>query len=412
MDEKVLGKTGLAYLWAQLTSKFVQSDWNQNDDTQLDHVKNRPIYDYEGLGDTLNWDGVETAVTGTDGTNTYYKVSDVVLTASDCVGTGSYTKTAIDGSSSESSDANLASSFYEDGSFCIYGYVYGVPTANYDDGYGGVFPEAGIYLAKTSSYYVSEFVVPGHTGLIGIQAKKLDPKYLDGSLVRSGTGTFAEVFNNLDASAASGSASHAEGQDTQASGVYSHAQNYAAKATGYASHAEGQSSKASGSASHAEGYYTRAAGKYQHAQGKWNVEDTEDRYAHIVGNGTQESARSNAHTLDWDGNAWFAGNVRVGGTSYDDASSMASTNLYTATVGTTWTAVDTGGYSQTVTVTGMLETDTPIADIVMGDDTSLHSDYTNAWACITRITTAADSITLYADSELTTEFTVQLRVIR
>ena len=35
-------------------------------------------------------------------------------------------------------------------------------------------------------------------------------------------------------------------------------------------------------------------------------------YAHVVGNGTEEK-RSNAHTLDWDGNAWFAGNVYVGG---------------------------------------------------------------------------------------------------
>lgn len=31
-------------------------------------------------------------------------------------------------------------------------------------------------------------------------------------------------------------------------------------------------------------------------------------YAHIVGNGTV-SKPSNAHTLDWDGNAWFAGYV-------------------------------------------------------------------------------------------------------
>ena len=33
------------------------------------------------------------------------------------------------------------------------------------------------------------------------------------------------------------------------------------------------------------------------------------KYAHIVGNGESNSARSNAHTLDWDGNAWFAGTV-------------------------------------------------------------------------------------------------------
>lgn len=48
------------------------------------------------------------------------------------------------------------------------------------------------------------------------------------------------------------------------------------------------------------------------------------RYAHIVGNGNSDSDRSNAHTLDWNGNAWFAGKVYVGGTSQDDASSLAT----------------------------------------------------------------------------------------
>lgn len=46
-------------------------------------------------------------------------------------------------------------------------------------------------------------------------------------------------------------------------------------------------------------------------------------YAHIVGNGTSDTKRSNAHTLDWKGNAWFAGDVYVGstsGTNKDDGS--------------------------------------------------------------------------------------------
>lgn len=34
-----------------------------------------------------------------------------------------------------------------------------------------------------------------------------------------------------------------------------------------------------------------------------------DRYAYIVGNGTSDTERSNAHTLDWKGNAWYAGEV-------------------------------------------------------------------------------------------------------
>lgn len=43
------------------------------------------------------------------------------------------------------------------------------------------------------------------------------------------------------------------------------------------------------------------------------------KYVHVVGNGTSDTVRSNAHTLDWEGNAWFAGDVKVGGAGQDDA---------------------------------------------------------------------------------------------
>ena len=77
-----------------------------------------------------------------------------------------------------------------------------------------------------------------------------------------------------------------------------------------------------GTASHAEGMWTTASGDYQHAEGRYNIPDEEGRYAHIVGNGdyvNRQRIYSNAHTLDWEGNAWFAGKVYVGGTSMDDA---------------------------------------------------------------------------------------------
>lgn len=47
------------------------------------------------------------------------------------------------------------------------------------------------------------------------------------------------------------------------------------------------------------------------------------KYAHVVGNGISDTARSNAHTLDWDGNAWYQGTIKLGGTSYNDASEVA-----------------------------------------------------------------------------------------
>lgn len=148
---------------------------------------------------------------------------------------------------------------------------------------------------------------------------------------------------------ASESYSHAEGSSTTASGGASHAEGYITRASGPYSHAEGSSTRASGSSSHAEGYYVTASGNYSHAegsittakgyashaegsstiasgvnshvQGRYNKEDNNNEYAHIVGNGDSGSSRSNAHTVDWSGNAWFAGVVKVGGTGQDDASS-------------------------------------------------------------------------------------------
>ena len=110
---------------------------------------------------------------------------------------------------------------------------------------------------------------------------------------------------------AEGKGSHAEGWGCQSDGEASHAEGNYSKSKGQYSHAEGNYSEAKGMNSHAEGDHTKATGDSQHAQGKYNIEDTENKYAHIVGNGTYQTP-SNIHTLDWDGNAWFSGNVSIG----------------------------------------------------------------------------------------------------
>ena len=50
--------------------------------------------------------------------------------------------------------------------------------------------------------------------------------------------------------------------------------------------------------------------------GKWSAFDTNKEYAHIIGNGTDNNNRSNAYTLDWSGNATFAGTVSSAGADY------------------------------------------------------------------------------------------------
>lgn len=74
--------------------------------------------------------------------------------------------------------------------------------------------------------------------------------------------------------------------------------------------------------SHAEGTNTMASSSDQHVQGKYNIEDSANKYAHIVGNGSSNTSRSNAHTLDWNGVGWFKGGLKVGGTSQDDPNAV------------------------------------------------------------------------------------------
>ena len=132
---------------------------------------------------------------------------------------------------------------------------------------------------------------------------------INGSTVTAGNG--AEIFNNYDGNIASGLYSHAEGFGTTASGYYSHAEGQNTVASEVYSHAEGRSTIASGQFSHAEGQNTVASSDSQHVQGRNNIEDKFNKYAFIIGNGTDTSNRSNAFAVDWDG-LIYINNAQIG----------------------------------------------------------------------------------------------------
>ena len=160
--------------------------------------------------------------------------------------------------------------------------------------------------------------------LISKKVQRLDNMYLKRDLEVANSLTIGNRTGNIgeyslasgDNVEASGSYSHAEGSDTTASGGYAHAEGCITKATNWGTHAEGCRSESIGMYSHAEGYDTRASSDYQHVQGKYNIEDAANKYAHIVGNGADDNKRSNAHTLDWKGNAWYAGDVQANNVPY------------------------------------------------------------------------------------------------
>ena len=146
------------------------------------------------------------------------------------------------------------------------------------------------------------------------------------NLVNGSTeGSLRGVYTNAESDSYTiGEYAFAEGELTSASGYASHAEGSMSKTSGVAAHAEGYDTEANGDYSHAEGQGTIASGNVQHVQGKYNIIDNEGKYAHIVGNGFGTSKRSNAHTLDWEGNAWFQGKVYVGGTSKETAKELST----------------------------------------------------------------------------------------
>ena len=151
----------------------------------------------------------------------------------------------------------------------------------------------------------------------------------------SGTNSHAEGKSTT----ASGSNSHAEGLATTASHATTHAEGRETTASGPVSHAEGRGTTADGAASHAQNHYTIATSNYQTALGKYNVEDNADTYAAIIGNGTSNSARSNALTVDWSGNVMsqgmagmiqmFAGSTAPAGWLICDGSAVSRTTYAT-----------------------------------------------------------------------------------
>lgn len=101
------------------------------------------------------------------------------------------------------------------------------------------------------------------------------------------------------------SAASADGIDSFAAGDNTEATGERSSAFGFSSKAEGRNSSALGNA-------TKAIGDDQTVIGRYNATDANKAF--IIGNGNYPFPlhATNAHTVDWNGNGWFAGKVTVG----------------------------------------------------------------------------------------------------
>ena len=328
-----------------------RSDWNQNDATQPDYVKNRPFYAEDPVETILL---EEQAVTFTDGesdTSFNFKASPEDI---------NHIKVTWDGTEYICIPQIYSNRIKFGNKFLV--------NNKYEDT-GEPFYYDGEYFYTESSTNSHQIKV----SKLSNKVIKIKPNYIPNSNIRNGTGFFS-IVEGSDTTAsgvnshaegqyttASGRCSHAEGDNTIARGDYSHAEGSSTTASGVNSHAECSSTTASGDNSHAEGFMTKssgicshaegssttASGDYSHVEGKYNIEDTANKYAHIVGNGTSETSRSNAHTLDWNGVGWFKDSVKVGGSSQDDsnAKTLATTDYVDTTVSGKVDKVDGKGLS-------------------------------------------------------------------
>ena len=90
----------------------------------------------------------------------------------------------------------------------------------------------------------------------------------------------------------------------------------------------------------------------------------------------------------------------------------ATTATYSATIPITGWVPGTNQYTRSINVPGILPTDNPIIDIIRSSVADDREAQLEAWSCVELITTAADTITLYATAVPETALTLQIKVVR
>jgi len=85
--------------------------------------------------------------------------------------------------------------------------------------------------------------------------------------------------------------------------------------------------------------------------------------------------------------------------------------VLTANLDTTWSGTS-APYTKTVSVSGILSTDTPIIDVVMSGTYSTDEARIEAWGYIYRAVCNNGSITFYATEKPTVSLPIQIKVVR
>ena len=188
---QVLSKTEDGTAWTDPPSGGVQPDWNQNDPTAADYIKNRTHYDEQTV---IEWDGDTTGLVGAKGV--LYKVSDVIPAKSDVLG-GTIT---LSNGSAITITPDMTGMTDGD-SFAIAEFALIIASAGVFSDKGFSFTETGIYFMSGSNAHTSKLVY-GFTKTIDEKfipetiAKKSDIPEVDTSVLMTVDGDQA-VYGNF-----------------------------------------------------------------------------------------------------------------------------------------------------------------------------------------------------------------------
>lgn len=145
-----------------------------------------------------------------------------------------------------------------------------------------------------------------------------------------------------------------------------------------------------------------------------NVSVNDDSHNHIIAN-----IDSLQDVLDGKASSTHTHTAAAVGAIANTAGTVKATNIasgavstsYTATISTSWTGSE-APYTQTITVSGILASDTPIVDMVPDSTYSTAQAQEEAWSKIYRIVTADDTITVYAHEKTGVSVPIKMVVIR
>lgn len=232
--------------------------------------------------------------------------------------------------------------------------------------------------------YITEdhFLIDGIV-FLGYDNLLSDPgEHTTGAIARLPYFTLGERLGETSSMDDIGAYSFAVGYGNKASGYTSCAIGCLSVAIGNFAFATGRSACANNDYSIAMGYQTMTNLDCQTVIGQLNKKDSTSIF--VIGNGTNDSSRSNAFTVDWNGNTWAAGSITatgsVNGTDFNGFTinkSVPSNAKFTDTVTVIENSCDSDSTTSALSAAQGKSLKTYIGNVAQNTWNSLQESYRN-----------------------------------